>query len=156
MKTFNSLEEIKKYYNADTNTYKFMEKGELLDIKLAFNLSCNSRIIAFNIIALNITALNINARVIYAWDINAGDINAGDINARNINARDISYYAVCFAYINFECDSIQGRRNNSKHFCLGGEIIIRPKKSEKDIAIEKAEEKLKEAQIELEKAKLLN
>jgi len=82
----------------------------------------------FNINALDITVGDINARNINARNINALNITAGDINARNINAWDICYYAICFAYKNINCKSIEGRRENCKHFVLDGEIKI-----EKDI-----------------------
>ena len=59
------------------------------------------------------------------YNINARNIDAGDINAGDINARNIIYYAVCFAYNNFKCKSIKGRRDNCKHFVLDGEIIIK-------------------------------
>jgi hypothetical protein len=80
--------------------------------------------------------MNINARDIHAGGINASVINAGDINAitiiaLNIDADVISYYAVCFAYRNIVCSFIDGRRENSKHFVLDGEIIIKPKELEK-------------------------
>ena len=68
---------------------------------------------------------NINARNIDAWNINARNINARNIDARNIDAGNIIYYAVCFAYNNFKCKSIKGRRDNCKHFVLDGEIIIK-------------------------------
>ena len=32
---FNSIEEIKKYYNKNTNTYEFIEDGILLDVECA-------------------------------------------------------------------------------------------------------------------------
>ena len=84
---------------------------------------------ARDINARNIDARNTNARNIDARDINARDINARNIDARNINARDITarginYPAVWFAYNDIKCKSIEGRRNNSKHFVLDGEITI--------------------------------
>jgi hypothetical protein len=85
-------------------------------------------ITAGNIDAGNITAGNIDAGNIDAGNITALDIDAWDINALNINARDINYFAVCFAYKNINCKSIEGRRENCKHFVLDGEIKI-----EKDI-----------------------
>ena len=41
------------------------------------------------------------------------------------NAGNIKYYAVCFAYKGITCKSIRGKRENSKHFCLDDEIIIK-------------------------------
>ena len=72
---------------------------------------------AEDIIAWDINALNINALSISAWDIDALNIYAGNIDAGNIN-----YSAVCFAYKTFKCKSVKGRRKNTKHFCLDGEI----------------------------------
>jgi hypothetical protein len=152
MKTFNSLEEMKPYYNEKTNAYEFRENGIWTDVKFAFDLSVMADINAWNIKACNIDARNINARnidacnidagEINAGEINAGEINAGDINACNINARnikadniqawninanEITYFAVCFAYNNIVCTKIEGWRKNAKHFCLDGEIIIKDK-----------------------------
>ena len=91
---------------------------------------------AGDIDAGNIDAVDIHAGSIHAGDIDAGSIHAGDIDAGNIDAVDIdavdiSYYAVCFAYHNIKCTSIEGRRENSKHFALDGEVTIKPKKKEK-------------------------
>ena len=85
---------------------------------------------ALNIDARNITArdidiLDITAHNIDAHNITAHDVNADDITAHDVNARNVNYFAVCFAYENIICDSIEGRRGNSKHFCLDGEITIR-------------------------------
>ena len=76
---------------------------------------------AWDINAWNISAGNINAWDINAWNINAWDINAGDINAWDINACDIN--AVCFAYNNITCKSIEGRREHCKHFVLDGKKV---------------------------------
>ena len=82
-----------------------------------------------NIDALNINANDIKANDIKASDINANNINANDITARdinswNINARNIDYHAVCFAYNNIRCKSIEGRKENAKHFVLDGILEI--------------------------------
>ena len=106
-KEFNNIEEMKPYYNGETNTYEFM-----CNVQFNFNVNVNA---------------NINARDINALDINARDINARDINARDINANNINYYAVCFAYNNITCTSIKGSRDNAKHFVLDGKITIKPK-----------------------------
>ena len=129
MKVFNNLEEMKPYYNKETNIYEFIENNRLIDIKIDFDLN-----IECNINAWNINASNINSGDINAWNINSGDINAWDINARDINAIDInanniSFYAVCFAYKTFVCNSIEGRRENSKYFCLDSDVVIKSKKS---------------------------
>ena len=144
MKTFKNFEEIKQYYNEDTNTYEFVENEQLLDVELIFELSVDSNIHAGNIKALNINALNINALNINAWDIdasdidalniNAWDIDASDIdalgiNACNINAKDIFFYAVCFARKTFVCKSIKGQRDNNKYFCLDSDVVIKNENS---------------------------
>ena len=78
-------------------------------------------------IKASINARDINARDINARNINAWNINASDINALDINAWNISFYAVAFAYCKFICNSIKGRRVNSKYFCLDSQIEIQGK-----------------------------
>lgn len=144
-----NTEEMKKYYNEETNTYVFDD-----DVEFVVGVCVDSNIVALNIIAsdinaYNITACDINARDINAEDIIAGDINvrdiiagdiiAGDIDTRNIDARNINacdinaydihaknilYHAVCFAYKNIICETIKGKRDNAKHFVLDGKITI--------------------------------
>ena len=94
-KTFNKLEEIEKYYDKESNTYIFKEYG-----------------IYINLVIFNFD-LNVKSNI-YAWNI----------YGRNINANNISYYAVCYAYENIKCKSIKGRKYNSKHFVLDGQIYI--------------------------------
>ena len=135
MKTFNSIKDLKLYLNEDTNTYVFDE-----GIRFNFNLittanikACNidalditaGDIDAYNIEAHNIKALDITACDIKALDITALNINAGDIKVGEIKARNVSYYAFCIAYQSFACVSVKGRRHNSSHKCLDGDIIIR-------------------------------
>ena len=143
MKTFNSIEELKPYYNERTNTYEFVENGVRMDVEFRFNLVIDSHIYAWNINARDINARDINARDINARNINTRDINVEDINARDINAEDINYYAVCFAYQDITCTSIQGRRDNAKHFVLDGEITIKPKEQpKKKVTLELTDEQL--------------
>ena len=135
MIVINNQEEMKLYYNEKINTYEFIENNRLIDIKIDFdlNIECNinaRNINAWDIKARDIQALNINAWNINAWNINSGDINAwninsGDINADNIDANNISFYSVCFARETFVCNSIKGRRENSKYFCLDSEVVIK-------------------------------
>ena len=87
-------------------------------IEVIGNIICEEGI--WNIKARDIDAWNIKARNIDAWDI-----KARNIEAENIEAEDISYYAVCYARKSFVCKSIEGKRKNSKHFCLDGELEIR-------------------------------
>ncbi|MEG0485778.1 MAG: hypothetical protein RR576_10065 [Oscillospiraceae bacterium] len=84
MKTFNSLEEIKPYYNEETDTYEFVEDGDLFDVYFEFDLKIRANIKAREIYAQDIKACDINA-----WDIDARDIKACDIDACDIDAQDI-------------------------------------------------------------------
>lgn len=135
IREFNSLEEIEKYYDNETNTYIFKEDGELIDLVIFnFDLNVDANIEVYNINACDIYANNINANHIKAHNIYAGDIKvkniiandiaAGDINAWNINACDISYWAVCFAYNSIKCKSITSKRENHKHFVLDGKLDV--------------------------------
>ena len=115
-------------------------------ININDSIQCDFNIdVEADIKADDITAWNINARDIYAWnikawnikandiiadDINANDIKARDIKANDINAWNISYYAFCIAYNNIKCESIKGRRDNSFHKCLDGELTIKEKLKE--------------------------
>jgi hypothetical protein len=85
------------------------------DVRFEFDLDTDA-----NIDALDIDALDIDANNIYAEDI-----YARNIETYNIDADNISYYAVCFAFNDIICNSIKGRRENARHFCLDGKIIIR-------------------------------
>ena len=124
-KIFNSLDEIQKYYNEESNTYIFKEYGMYINLVVFnFDLNVKANIYAWNIYARNINALNINAKDIFACYIDVNDIKAHDINAANIKANNISYYAVCYAYENIKCKSIKGRKHNAKHFVLDGHIYI--------------------------------
>ena len=141
VKEFNSLEEIQKYYDENTNTYVFRENDRYIDlVKFNFDLNVNANIDARDIKAGNIKAIDIDALDINADDINACDINASDINARNIdaenidaldiiacgdiNALDISYHALCFAYNSIKCKSITSERENHKHFVFDGKLEV--------------------------------
>lgn len=130
MKRFNNLEEMRPYHNKNTNTYEFND-DVYFGFDLAIHASINaqdikaSNIDAFNISAKNITAYNIEALDIKADRLIANDINANNVKADSIVARDITFYAVCFAYNNFDCRSIMGLRKNSKYFCLNNEVIVK-------------------------------
>ena len=95
IKEFNSLEEIKKYYDKESNTYIFKEDGAYIDL------------------------------VIFKFDLNVdANIEAKNIIANNIDALDISYYAVCFADQNIKCKSIKGRIEKATHFVLDGKLEV--------------------------------
>lgn len=135
VKEFNSLEEIKKYYYEEINTYVFKEDGKYIDvIVFNFDLDVEASIKAYNIEARNIHARYINAWNIKALDVDACDIDACDINVKNINAwdikarnivaQDIRFYAVCYAGNNIKCKSIKSRIHNAKHFVLNGKLEV--------------------------------
>ena len=173
MKTFYSIEEMKRYYVGVLNSYVFTDKdGFGLDIEIAFSLDVQSHIFAGDILAQDITALSIHAREISAKNIKSANIdviniNADDIDAlnifvglrsitgdaiNNINARNIKYYGVCFAYNNITCSSIKGERENAKHFVLDGEIIIK-KEEKKPVTLELTDEQLAKIKTILEEEK---
>ena len=102
MITIHNLEEMKKYYDKQLNTYVFDD-----DVEFTIDIDVES----------DINAWNIEAR-----DINARDIYARDINAYDIDAWNIDYFAYCIAYYSFKCKSVNGYRKNSIHKCLDKEI----------------------------------
>ena len=125
IKEFNTLKEIKKYYDKESNTYIFKEDGDYIDLVIFdFNLNVKANIDAYDIIGRDIKVLDIKALDIRCGDITALNIDAWDVNASDIKANDISYWAVCFAYVNIKCKSIKGRREKSKHFVLDGVLEV--------------------------------
>jgi hypothetical protein len=122
MITINNLEEMKKYYDEQLNTFVFDD-----DVEFTIDIEVESNIKALDIKAWNIKAYNIKAGDIYARDINANDIDAWNIKAQNIdalgiNAQDIDYFAYCIAYYTFKCKSAKSSRDNSVCKCLDGKI----------------------------------
>ena len=95
VKEFNSLEEIQKYYDEETNTYIFKEDREYFDtVEFNFNLNVEANIDAYDIEALDINAWNINACNINALDIKVRNIEAVNIDAWNINANHIKAHNI--------------------------------------------------------------
>ena len=89
-KVFNNLEEMKRYYDEETDIYIFKENDEFIDeIIINFDLNVESDIVACVVRATSITAKNIHARNITAWEINAYDIESRCIDVGVIQARDI-------------------------------------------------------------------
>ena len=128
IKEFNSLEEMQKYYVKEMNTYVFKENDEYIDlVKFNFDLKINSNIDALDIDALDIEAGDIIVNNIFANDIFARNIIANEIIANDIFANDINYYALCIAYKNIKCKSIEGERENHKHFVLDGKLEVEEK-----------------------------
>ena len=106
MITIKKPEDMQKYYDKNTNTYRFVDSdGNREEVNIECDINVDGSIYAWNINAwninaedinawdidaVNINAVNITARNINAWDIDAVNINAEDINAVNINAEDIN------------------------------------------------------------------
>lgn len=88
---FNSLEEIQKYYDKETNTYIFMENDKYIDVVMFnFTLEVNANIRGGNIRAWDIKALDIRAVNISCSNIIALDIDAKNIDCINLTAKDIT------------------------------------------------------------------
>lgn len=87
---FNSLEEIQKYYDKETNTYIFKENDIFIDtIVFNFTLEVNANIRGGNIRAWDIKAFDIRATNISCLNIMAIDIDARNIDCINLTAKDI-------------------------------------------------------------------
>lgn len=106
-KTFNSLDEIEKYYDEKSNTYIFKKDGDMIidSVVFDFDLTTWADIHAFNIYAKNINAADIvacdiNAKKIIAFDIDATDINVHDIKAGMIRCCDINADSILASDIN--------------------------------------------------------
>lgn len=149
------LEDLKKYYNAEDNSYKFQESIQIkFDLKIESDLIVKGDITARDIDALNIDAWNIVARDITAKDIDARDITARDIDswnidawninalkiyalninswnivANDINAVHIRYNDFVVAYKSFNCVSETARRKNSIKLCLDQPIFYKDKEN---------------------------
>ena len=100
-KEFNSLDEIQKYYNEESNTYVFREDNKYIElVVLNFNLEVNANIKAYDIHARNINARDIEVGNIKAWGIKANNIDAYDLDCcddiivKNINACDINAHDI--------------------------------------------------------------
>lgn len=164
MKEFNNIEEMKEFYNEETNTFKY--DG---NIELNFDLYCDWNIKAWdikvkdmevrdikvcNIEAWNIKANNMEARNIKVWDIEANNIEANNIEAWNIEAWNISYFKYCIADHTLECTHIEGRRNNSIHTCLDSDIKYKKKQLTKEEFIAKYQDELYEKYLKENNEKL--
>lgn len=87
---FNSLKEIQKYYDKETNTYIFKENDKYIDVVIFnFTLEINANIKSGDIRAWDIKALDIRAVNISCSNIIALDIDARNIDCINLTAKDI-------------------------------------------------------------------
>ncbi len=103
-----------------------VERGELRDIHCRDLFLMNDEE-KFDFNGGNFNGGNFNGGNFNGWDFNGGDFNGGNFNGGNFNGGKISYYAIFISYNNIECESIEGRRQNSFHKCLDGELIIKEK-----------------------------
>lgn len=118
IKTFNSLEEIQKYYDKKRNTYIFEEDGNYFGLVIfSFDLNVKANIRALNIIGKDIKVLNITSLDIQCGDIDALDIVAGNINANNIKARDIDAFDIDATDViarDIDVDNIKAKNVNAR------------------------------------------
>ena len=117
MKTYNNKEQVLK----DVVNWVLKVSD---NITFTFDLKMSIDIDAYSIKAIDIDVNNIYSDNIEAHNISANNISAYNIRATKINAINITYYAICITYEILRCNSIQGRRENSKHFCLDKEVEI--------------------------------
>ena len=100
VKQFDSLEEIQKYYDKNTNTYVFVKNEEYIEVVVFdFDLNVEANIDAYDIEACDINAWDINACNINANNIKARDVHAINIDAWNIDAWNIDAYNIKAGYI---------------------------------------------------------
>ena len=70
---------------------------------------------------------DLDCRNLDCWDLDCWDLDCRNLECQELKAKNVSYYGVAVAYNSMEVESIEGRRNNSKHFCLDSEIVIKKK-----------------------------
>ena len=115
------------------------------DIKIECNININASIMCrdldcgylycqnldcWDLDCMDLNCGDLNCMDLNCMDLDCKDLNCMDLNCRDLHCGDLSYYAVAFAYESFKCKSIEGRRNNSKHFCLDSEVIITGEENE--------------------------
>ena len=92
-KKFYNLEEIKKYYVPEINTYMFEENGCYLNVLFMFDVNVDSNIFANNIKAKDIECLELSSVDIDAYDIKASRIIVHNIEALAVNVQDKLVYS---------------------------------------------------------------
>ena len=118
---FNSLEEIQKYYDKETNTYIFKENDIFIDtIIFNFTLEVNANIRGGNIRAWDIKAFDIRATNISCLNIMAIDIDARNIDCINLTAKDI--IALNIDALNITARNINVDNIFAKNIDVRGEI----------------------------------
>jgi len=120
---------------ADIKCKNIYSKGYRRNLN-CYNIDCH------NLNCHNIDCCDIDCDNLNCYNLNCYNIDCVNIDCHNIDCCDLSYYAVCFAYRDIVCNSIKGRRKNARHFCLDGEITIRPKKDKTEMTVAEIEKKL--------------
>ena len=92
-KKFHNIEEIKKYYVPEINTYMFEENGVYLNVAFLFDLEVDSNIFANNILAKDITCLELSTIHLDASNIKATKLIADNIKAITANVTDRIVYS---------------------------------------------------------------
>ena len=92
-KKFYNLEEIKKYYIPEINTYMFEENGVYLNVAFMFDLEVDANIFANNIKAKDITCLELSTVNLDVYDIKASRLIVNNIEALTVNVRDKLVYS---------------------------------------------------------------
>lgn len=92
-KKFYNLEEIKKYYIPEINTYMFEENGRYLNVLFMFDVNVDSNIFANNIKAKDIECLELSTVDIDAYDIKATKLIAYNLEALTVNVHDKIVYS---------------------------------------------------------------
>ena len=109
----------------------FGKCGGKFDLIVKGNLNCED-LNCRDLDCRDLNCWNLDCRDLNCWNLNCRDLDCLDLSCCDLKARNISYYAVCFAYKNIECETIKGRRENCKHFVLDGKIIINGKEQKQE------------------------
>ncbi len=73
---------------------------------------------------------NLEGHNLTCLDLKCHNLDCLDLECENLDCMNLSYFAVAIAYKSFKCNSVKGKRKNSKHFCLDSEIEITGEKNE--------------------------
>ena len=92
-KKFYNLEEIKKYYVPEINTYMFEENGAYLNVAFMFDLDVDANIFANNIKSKDIICLELSTVNLDAYDIKASRLIVNNIEALTVNVQDKLVYS---------------------------------------------------------------
>jgi hypothetical protein len=111
-----------KIYNTQSEVEADIKDG-VLKIDDDVKIECDVNIRA-SIICQNLNCWDLNCEDLDCGDLNCQNLNCWDLNCQNLDCGDLDYYAIAVAYYKSKCESVKGRRSNSKHFCLDSEVII--------------------------------